>query len=99
MRDRRDLLDIDDDAAGIGEVLDKDRLASRGQRPPEILRVGRIDEMACPAELLEREAELGQRTAIEIARRDELVAPLQQGEEDQELRGMAGRSGDRGPAP
>jgi hypothetical protein len=75
VRHRRHLLDIDDDAAGIGEVLDKDRLASRGQRTAEILRVGRIDEMAGPAELLERQAELGQRAAIEVARGDELVRP------------------------
>ena len=53
VRDGRDLLDIDDDAAGIGEALDKDRLAARRQRPAEILRVGRIDEMALPAELRE----------------------------------------------
>ena len=53
MRDLRDLFDIDDDAAGIGEVLDKDRLALRGQRAAEILRVDRVDKVAFPAELLE----------------------------------------------
>src|SRR5271165_3181670 len=37
---------------------------------------------------LERQPELGQRAAIEIARGDELVSCLQQGEEDQELCGM-----------
>ena len=67
MRDRRHLLDIDDDAARIGQVLDKDRLAAGGQGAAEVFRVGRIDEMAGPAELLERQAELGQRAAVEIA--------------------------------
>ena len=56
----------------------------------------RIDEMAGPAELLEREAELGERAAIEIARGDELVARLHQREEGQELRRMTRRRGDRG---
>jgi len=42
--------------------------------------------MACPAELLERETELGQRAAIEIARHDELVARLQQ---DKKIRNCA----------
>ncbi len=67
MRDGRHLLDIDDDAAGIGEVLDEDCLAARGHRAAEILRVGRVDEMAFPTELLERQAELGQRAAVKIA--------------------------------
>ena len=62
----------------------------------EILRLGRIDEMAGPAELLERQAELGKRAAIKVARGDELVARLHQGEEGQELRGVPGRGGDRG---
>jgi hypothetical protein len=51
--DRRHTFEIDDDAAGIGEVLEKDRLGARGQRFAEILRVGRVDKMALPAELFE----------------------------------------------
>jgi hypothetical protein len=96
VRDLRDLLDIDNDAAGIGEVLDKDRLALRGQRAAEILRIGWVDKMAFPAEHLERQAELGQRAAIEVARGDEFVARLQQREKNQELRGMARCRRDRG---
>ena len=88
MRDIGDALDIDDDAPGIGEVLDEDRLAFRRQAFTEILGVGRIDEMAGPAELLERETELGERAAIKVARGDELVAGLHQREEGQELRRM-----------
>ena len=60
--------------------------------------LGRIDKMALPAELFERQAELGQRAAIEIARGDELVARLHQGEEDQELRGMPRGGGEGGAA-
>ena len=76
--DRRDPFEVDDDAAGIGEVLDKDRLDPWGQRLAEILGLGRVDKMAFPAELFERQPELGQRAAIEIARGDELVARLHQ---------------------
>ncbi len=54
MRDFGDALDVDDHAARIGEILDEDRLAFRGQRPAEILRLSGIDEMAGPAEPLER---------------------------------------------
>ena len=44
---------------------------------------------------LKRQPELGQRAAIEIARGEEFVARLQQGEERQELRGVARRGGHR----
>ena len=98
MRDRRDFFEIDDDAAGVGEVLDKDRLGARGQRAAEILGIGRVDKIAFPAELFERQAELGQRAAVEIARGEKLVARLHQREKDQELRGMARGGGDRGAA-
>ena len=98
VRDFGDALDVDDDAAGVGEVLDEDRLALRGQAFAEILRLGRIDEMAGPAELLERQPELRERPAIEVARRDELVARLHQREESQELRGVPRSRGDRGSA-
>ena len=96
--DLRHRRDVDHDAARIGEVLDEDRLAFRRQRAAEILRLGRIDEMAGPAELLERKAELGERAAIEVARGDELVAGLHQGEEGEELRRVARRRRDRRPA-
>ena len=81
---------------GLARFSTKIALHARGQRAAEILRVGRIDEMAGPAELLERQAELGQRAAIEIARGDELVARRHQREEDQELRRVARGGGDRG---
>ena len=61
----------------------------RCQRPAEILRVARIDEVAVPAELREGLAELGERAAIELARRQELVARRHQREERQDLRRVA----------
>src|SRR5215469_502057 len=67
MRDRCDPLEIDDDAAGVGEVLQKDSLGPWAQRLAEILGVGRVNEMALPAELFERQPELCQRSAVEIA--------------------------------
>ncbi len=54
--------------------------------------------MTFPAELRERQAELGQGAAIEVARGDELVARLQHRKEHQKLRGMAGGRRDRGAA-
>src|SRR5208283_651406 len=96
MGDVGDALNVDDNAAGVGEVLDEDRLAPRREGPAEILRLGGIDEMAGPAELLERQPELRERAAIEVARGDELVARLHQREEGQELRRMPRRGGDRG---
>ena len=53
MRDIGDPPNVDDDASGIGEVLDEDRLALRRQAFAEVLGLGRIDEVAGPAELLE----------------------------------------------
>src|ERR1700751_5271098 len=91
-------LQIDHDPAGIGEVLKKDRLGARGQRLAEILRVGRVDKMALPAELFERQPKLRQRAAIEVARGNELVSCLHQRKEDQELCGMPRGGGNGGAA-
>ena len=91
MRNFGDALDVDDDAARIGEILDEDRLALLRQRLAKILRLDGIDEMAGPAELFERQPELRERAAIEVARGDKLVARLHQREEGQELRRMPRR--------
>ena len=48
MSDGGDGFDIDDDATGIGEVLDEDRLALGCQRAAEILRLRGIDEAHSP---------------------------------------------------
>ncbi len=98
VRHARHRLEIDHDAARIGEALHENRLAARGQRGAEIVGIAGIDEMAGPAELAKRQAELRQRAAIEVARGKELVARLQQRGEDQELRGVARGGGQRGPS-
>ena len=54
--------------------------------------------MTGPAELFERQPELGERAAIEVARGEELVARLHHGEEGEESGRMAGRRG-AGGAP
>ena len=68
------------------------------QRAAEILRLGRVDEMAGPAELLERQPELRERASVEVARRNELVARPHQREEGEELGRMPGSGGHRGAA-
>ena len=95
MRDLCDRFQVDDDAAGIGQAFHEDGLAPRRQRAAEVLRLSRIDEMAGPAELRERQAELGERAAIEVARGHEFVARLQQREEGKELCRVAGGSRQR----
>ena len=96
MRHLGDGGDIDDDSAGVGQAFDEDRLAFRCQGAAEILWVRRIDEMAGPTEFFERQAELGQRAAVQIAGCEEFVPLLQHRREYQELRGMAGCGGDGG---
>ena len=96
VRDLRHRFQIDDDAARVGKALEEDRLAAWRQCAAEVLRVVRIDEVARPAQLLERQAELCQRSAVQVARRDELVARFHHGDEDQELCRMARRGGTRG---
>src|SRR5215469_17752169 len=58
MRDLRYRFQIDDDAAWIGQAFKEDRLAARRQRAAEVLGIARIDEVAGPAELFERQPEL-----------------------------------------
>ena len=95
--DGGDGLDVQDDAARVGQHFDEDGLAFGCQRLPEVLGIGGIDEMAGPAEALEADPELGDRAAVEIDGRDELVARLQEREEGQKLRRVARRRADGGP--
>jgi hypothetical protein len=89
------LSQIDDDAARIGQALEEDELDLVGHRLAKILRIGGIDEMALPAEFGETEAELGDRAAIKIARGNEFVAALHQGDRDEELGGVTAGAGHR----
>src|SRR5499427_8845290 len=97
-RDVGDRLDVGDDAARIGDRLDEDRLGLRADAALERADVVRIGPHHVPAEILERVVELVDRAAIELLRRDELVARLHQHVEDQHLRGMAGSDREAGGA-
>ena len=97
--DDGDGLEVEDDAARVGEALAEDELHLVGHRGAEIVGVRGVDEMARPAELLEAHPELGDRPAVEIARRDELVAGLHEGRRQQELGGVAGGRGDAAAPP
>ena len=46
-----DFLDVDDDAPRVGQIFTEDGFALGCQRFAKILRVGRIDEVALPAEI------------------------------------------------
>ena len=91
--DRRDRLDVGDDAARIGDRLDEDRLGLRRDRALEAADVVGVRPHHVPAEILEGVVELVDRAAIELLRGDELVARLHQAVHDEHLRGVAG--GDR----
>ena len=80
---------IHDNAARIGKAFDKNRLAFRRQRTAEILRLGRVHEMAGPAKFLEAECELRERSAVKITAGQEFIAWFQKREEGDELRRMA----------
>ncbi len=87
--DLGDGLDVDKGAAGIGKALDVDGLGLVIDLGGEAFRVGGIGPADLPAEVLEGMAELVDRAAIELFRRDEVIARLHQGVEDQELCGVA----------
>ena len=72
------------DSVKIALVFGRDGALERG----DVVGVG---PHHVPAEILERVIELVDRAAIELLRRDELVAGLQQAMKHQNLRGMAGR--------
>ena len=65
VRDLGNRFQIDDQAARVGQGFQEDTLGVRmgGEGLFEIVRVGRIDEMTGPAELVEGMAELSDRAA------------------------------------
>ena len=91
VRDPGDRLEIADHAVRVRGALDEDRLGPLAQRLLELGGPGRIDEAHPPAELGKSLAELRDRAAIELARRDDLVARLHQVEQRDELGGVAAR--------
>ncbi len=88
-RDLRDRRHVGDDAAGIGDQLGEDRLGLRADGALERGDVVRIGPDHVPAEILECVIELVDRAAVELFRRDEFVAGLQQAMENQKLRRVA----------
>ena len=89
-RHRRQGFQIADHAARIGQALDEDRLGPGRQRTAHGRRVVDVDEVSLPVEFLEGLAELGDRAAVEPGRGDETVARFHQGEESENLGGVAG---------
>ena len=96
MCDIRNGAQIHDNTARISEAFDKNRLTFRRERTAEILRLGRVHEMAGPAKFLEAEGELRERPAIKIAAGEEFIAWFKKREEGDELRRMAGSGGNSG---
>ena len=94
--DRRDAFDVGDDAAGIGDQLDEDRLGLVGHGGPDRAEIVGIGPAHLPAEILEGVIELIDRAAVELGRGDEFVAGLHQRVERHDLRRMARGDGERG---
>ena len=86
---------VDDDAPGIGDRLAEDGAGLARHRLGEAGRIGGVGPFDAPVELLERVVELVDGAAVELASGHELVAGLEQGVEDDGLRGMARRHGER----
>ena len=89
MGDGRDGFDIDHHAAGIGQVLQEDRLGPRSDSLAEVLGIVGIDEGRVPAEFLDGVAKLVDRSAVKLVGSDEIVARPHQRKQRQNLRGMA----------
>jgi hypothetical protein len=96
--DGRDGGDVGDDAAGIGNRLDENRLGFRRDCRTEGLRIGGIGPANGPVALLERVGELVDRAAIELTRGDELIAWLKKGVEHEHLRRVTRGDGKPGGA-
>jgi hypothetical protein len=81
-------MDVGDDAAGIGDRLDEDRLGlfvHRRLDGVEIVGIGPFDD---PAEILEGVVELVDRTAVKLCRSDEFLTRPHEGMEHHRLRGV-----------
>ena len=92
-RDGGEHLEVDHEAARVGQALGEDELGPGRDGGTHGGLVPGVDEAAVPAEPRERVAELGQRAAIQEARRDEVVAGLHERVERDQLCGVAGRHG------
>ena len=88
-RDRSDGRHVSDDATWIGEALGEDDARLFIDRRLDSGEVIDVDKFDIPVELFEGVAELIDRSAIELLRRDDLGAWLHQDVEGNHLRGMA----------
>lgn len=86
MRNFGDSLDVHHDTARIGEAFDKDGTCLAVDLLCKIGRVGGIGPADLPAEGLERLTELIDRSAVKLARGDEIVTRLKQRMENKQLR-------------
>src|SRR4029077_174299 len=75
---------------GVGDRLDEYRSGARRHRALETLDIIRFGPYHVPAETFERVRELIDRSAIKLARRDELVTGIEQHLKGNDLRGVAG---------
>src|SRR5690606_15636990 len=90
--DLRNLLQINESAAGIGKALNEDCARLIVNLILEGRNVLGIGPAHMPIEVLEGGAKLVHRTAIELTRGDEVAARLHERVEDEKLSRMAGRS-------
>jgi hypothetical protein len=98
MGDRRHRLEVDHHATGIGERLDEDGLCALADGGGHGRRVGGVDERGAPAKAPERVAQLGERAAVELAGRDDVIARIEQRVEGEHLGGVTGGRRDGGTA-
>ena len=84
--------------ARVADRLDVERPRARVDRLREVRRVVAVDELHADAEAREGDLELVVGAAVEVARRDDVVAGLQDRREREELRRLAARGGERGDA-
>ena len=92
VRDRGDLLDVEDVGARVRDRLREEQLGVRADRVAPGLRVVRVaDERRLDAQLGERVVEQVVRAAVEARARDDVVAGLRDVEDREGRRGLAGR--------
>ena len=96
--DGGDGIEVGDDAAGIGNRLDEDRLGLRCQCRAKRGSIRRVGEAHRPAAFGEGLGELIDRAAVKLARGDELVPRFEQCVEHEHLRRVTRRDGKRSRA-
>ena len=91
VRDLGNRLQVADHAVRVGCAFDENPLGLLPDRLLKFLGLGGVDEAYVPVELGEGLAELGNRAAVQLGRRDDLVARIHEVKTRHELRGVAAR--------